>query len=356
MRAEGVEAYLVRSTTDLWWLTGFEGIFDSEEAHAALITEAVCVIHTDSRYSAAMRVAAAGTEWAVEDTTRGVSKFLDSQLGEDFTGTLAIAANTPLNLYRAICETLPAVKIVERDADILNLRATKEPEEVAAIQEAMVIAAAAFEETIAAIRPGMTEREVSLKLEFAMRARGADELAFANIVAAGPNSANPHAVPGSRRLQEGDLVVIDFGARTRGYRSDTTRTIAIGQPSAEQLAAYEAVREANEAVQSALCTAVTGQEMHELAEEILAEHGFANKMGHGLGHGVGLDIHELPVLNPRNSQLIPEGAIVTVEPGVYLPGQFGIRIEDFGLVTSAGFTNFCPIPRDLIIIPTQAMG
>ena len=139
-------------------------------------------------------------------------------------------------------------------------------------------------------------------------------------------------VPGTRALQAGDMVVVDFGARVDGYRSDTTRTLCIGRPSARQQAVFDAVRRANEEVQKRLRAGVTGVEMHQLAEEVLAAEGFGGMMGHGLGHGVGLDIHEEPCLNLRNSQPLPAGAVVTVEPGVYIPGELGVRREDFGLV------------------------
>ena len=359
LRLHGIDAMVVRSTTDLQWLTGFEGLFDSEQAHTAVVTADECVIHTDSRYSTAMRTCAQEEGlWQVDDCMVrdgrpvGVSGFVAHVLETAGlqSGSVAIDAATPLNLYRAFCSALPQAQLLEREADVLNLRAVKEPEEIEGIRAAMAIAEKAFLATVEAIEPGMTEAQVSLKLEMEMRMRGAQELAFANIVASGPNSANPHAVPGQRKLAAGDLVVIDFGARLNGYRSDTTRTISIGKPNQQQRAIYDAVRCANETVQAALKPGVTGKAMHELAESILAEAGFANKMGHGLGHGVGLDIHELPNLSPRNAQPLPEGAVVTVEPGIYLAGQDGVRIEDFGQVTSAGFVNFCPLSHELLVI------
>ena len=221
---------------------------------------------------------------------------------------------------------------------------------MAAIRAAQAVAEAAFLETLEGLRPGQTECEVALALEFALRSRGAQELAFATIVASGPNSANPHAVPGTRALQAGDMVVVDFGARVDGYRSDTTRTLCIGRPSARQQAVFDAVRRANEEVQKRLRAGVTGVEMHQLAEEVLAAEGFGGMMGHGLGHGVGLDIHEEPCLNLRNSQPLPAGAVVTVEPGVYIPGELGVRLEDFGLVGEDGFESFCTLTHQLIVV------
>lgn len=353
MAEQGIDVFVCRSTTDLQWLTGFEGVFDSEQAHTALVTADGAVIHTDSRYSTAMTAAAAGEGvWRVDAVPASAAAFLARELGEAGLGAGAVAIDdtTPLMIYRAYCEQLPQARLLERSGDVLALRQVKEPAELQAMRAAQQVAEAAFLETLESMAPGQTEEQVSLKLEFAMRSRGAQELAFANIVASGPNSANPHAVPGSRVLQEGDMVVLDFGARVGGYRSDTTRTVCIGRPSPRQQAAYDAVRLANEEVQRHLRPGVSGIEMHKLAEQVLEEQGFGGLMGHGLGHGVGLDIHEEPCLNLRNEQPLPAGAVVTVEPGVYIPGEFGIRTEDCGLVGEAGFESFCALTHELVCI------
>lgn len=353
MAQQGIDAFLCRSTTDLQWLTGFEGVFDSEQAHTALVTAQQAVIHTDSRYSTAMAAAAQGEGlWSVDAQPASPAAFAARVLGEAGLQGAAVAIDdtTPLKLYRAYCRELPQARLLERSGDVLALRQVKEPAEVEAIRAAQAVAQAAFLETLEGLRPGQTESEVSLALEFALRSRGAQELAFANIVASGPNSANPHAVPGTRALQAGDMVVVDFGARVDGYRSDTTRTLCIGRPSARQQAVFDAVRHANEEVQKRLRAGVTGIEMHKLAEEVLAAEGFGGMMGHGLGHGVGLDIHEEPCLNLRNSQPLPAGAVVTVEPGVYIPGELGVRLEDFGLVGEDGFESFCTLTHELIVV------
>ena len=200
------------------------------------------------------------------------------------------------------------------------------------------------------MRVGMTEREVAFELEQTMRKMGAEDLAFASIVASGANGASPHSIPGDRRLEDGDLVVMDFGARARGYCSDMTRTVAVGHATERTRAIFDAVRAANETVEAMLRPGVTGRAAHERAEYVLAEHGFAGKMGHGLGHGVGIDIHELPVLSPRNVAPLEAGNVVTVEPGVYLSGEAGCRLEDFGVVTADGFEVFTASTHELVII------
>ncbi len=196
----------------------------------------------------------------------------------------------------------------------------------------------------------MTEREVQIELEDFMRRHGAEGLAFPSIVATGPNGASPHAIPGATRLEAGQCVVLDFGARACGYCSDMTRTVFLGEPDEHLRAAYEAIRQANEQVEAALRPGVTGKDMHELAERVLADHGFAGKMGHSLGHGVGIDIHEEPNLSPRNPHPLVPGNVVTVEPGVYLSGEFGMRLEDFGVITHDGFAVFTQSTHDMVII------
>ena len=353
LKQQGLDAMVVRSTTDLQWLTGFEAVFDTEQAHTAVVTADSCIIHTDSRYSTAMRTAAAEEDlWVVDDEREGAAVFAARVLDKAglADGKIAISADTPLNLYRSYQEKLAQATLVEREGDILRLRQVKEPQEIERMIKAQRVAEHALMEVLDKMHAGQTEAEVSLMLEFAMRSRGAQELAFANIVASGPNSANPHAVPGQRRLAKGDLVVIDFGARVDGYRSDTTRTVCIGAPNADQLRIYNAVKRANEEVRRQVRAGVTGVAMHKLAEDILAQEGFEGKMGHGLGHGVGLDIHEEPCLNTRNEEPLPEGAVVTVEPGVYIAGQNGVRIEDCGQVTKDGFESFCTLTHELMVV------
>ena len=191
---------------------------------------------------------------------------------------------------------MPNARFKERSDDILRLRAVKDADEIVLMKQAQAIASEAFMETLEDLQPGMSERDASIMLEFNMKRLGASELAFANIVASGPNGAKPHAIPSERQFEQGDFIVFDFGARVGGYCSDTTRTVCIGGASDEQIRVYEAVRRANEWVAASIKPGVTGAQMHTLAESELAKAGFEHKMGHSLGHGVGIDIHELPLL------------------------------------------------------------
>ena len=215
------------------------------------MTQDACALHTDMRYSTAMRTRAKDEGiWQIDDERVSAAKFVATFLeGAGLQGgKVLIDTDISLSLYRALVEENPKAEFVEGHGDILALRAVKEPEEVELMKAAQEVASKSFLEFVGKLHVGMTERDASLELELAMRRNGADELAFANIVASGANSANPHSVPGDSTVQPGDLVVVDFGARLNGYRSDTTRTLCIGQPSKEQLRIYETVKLANEEV------------------------------------------------------------------------------------------------------------
>lgn len=392
----GFDAFLVRDTSNIRWLTGFDGVFDDEDAHALLALPAAARLHTDSRYAEAARCAAQAAGGAVEvDDARvaharfaaeGMAAFLKEAATDSGTAaaeaeaapgapapadaagaggvdepapvaeaaTLGIEDAIALREYRALSKELakraPRVSLRETDGFVQKLRAVKDAAEIARLQAAQAVADAAFAHITAFMRPGMTEREVQVELEDFMRRHGAEDVAFPSIVATGVNGASPHAVPGETRLEAGQCVVMDFGAKVQGYCSDMTRTVFLGEPSPRMRAAYETIRQANEQVEKLLAPGVTGKQAHELAEQVLAEAGFAGKMGHALGHGVGLGIHEEPLLAPRNPLPLEPGNVVTVEPGVYLPGEFGMRLEDFGVVTEDGFMVFTKSSHEMVIL------
>ena len=230
------------------------------------------------------------------------------------------------------------------------MRAVKTDAELNRLRAAQAVTDAAFLHIVGFMRPGMTEREVQLELESFMLRHGGEGLAFSSIVATGANGADPHAIPGKARLEAGQCVVMDFGAKAFGYCSDMTRVVFLGSPDERMADAWRVLREANEAVESLLRPGITGKEAHELAEQKLAEGGYGGRMGHGLGHGVGVDIHEQPVLNPRNEAPLVAGNVVTVEPGIYLPGEFGMRLEDCGVVTQDGYEVFSQLGHEMVII------
>ena len=354
----GVDALLVRDTPNIHWLSGFDGVFDEERAHALLVAPNRLALHTDSRYSNAMRVAAAdmGSAIAVDDERISHFQFAHQALVPDddgdgiFEGKLGIEDAISYAEYAKAAKLFDADSLVPTSDAVLSLRAVKDPSEIVRLRAAQAITDAAFLHIIDFMRPGMTEREVQLELESFMLRNGADGLAFGSIVACGENGADPHAIPSSKKLEAGQCVVMDFGARAFGYCSDMTRVVFLGQPHGTMACAWEVLRQANEQVEQMLRPGVTGVEAHNLAEKVLADGGFGGKMGHGLGHGVGLVCHELPTLNTRNDTPLVEGNVVTVEPGIYLPGEFGMRLEDCGVITANGYEVFSHLGHDMVVI------
>lgn len=348
----GLDACYIRDLSNIKWLTGFTGVFDDEPAHAMIVTPDEVWLHTDSRYVAAAEAAAKGGPVRVSSAPGTHAKFL-----LDIVPDGARVAHEDMltlrefhQLEQTINESETAIELVEQSRLIEDMRQVKSAEEVELMRKAQQITDDAFAYIVSYIKPGMSEAQVQRALDTFMFEAGADGLAFPTIVATGDHAASPHAIPGERIIQPGDAIVIDFGARYGGYCSDMTRTVFIGRPTEKMRAAWDAIREANERCEAAVQAGKTGAQIHELAEQILSDHGFAKKMGHGLGHSLGIDIHEDPSLSPRNTESLPKGAVVTVEPGIYLPGEFGMRLEDFGVVTETGFQVLTQSTHDMVII------
>lgn len=351
MLDRGVQAFYVRDTSNIRWLTGFDGVFDSEQAHALVVTADQAVLHTDSRYVAACRREAQKTGNVVIDDTRASHAKVAAGLLAGKACSMGIESSISLAEYRALQGAFPEdVELAETSGVVVGLRGVKSAAEIERMKAAQAITDAAFAHIVGFMKPGMTERQVQLELEEFMLRYGAEALAFSSIVATGANGASPHAIPGETVLEAGQCVVLDFGAKAQGYCSDMTRCVFLGQPDQELQRAYNAIRRANEEVEALIKPGVTGIEMHNHAEAVLEQEGFGGCMGHGLGHGVGLDIHEEPCLNLRNDAPLQPGNVVTVEPGVYIFDKFGMRLEDFGVVTENGFQVFTQSTHDMVVI------
>lgn len=238
----------------------------------------------------------------------------------------------------------PTIDLVE------TLRERKDENEIALIREAVATAEGALELTIARISAGMSELEVAGVLESALRQAGSDGFPFPSIVASGPNAALPHARPTTRRLEKGDFLLLDFGARVGGYCSDITRTFVVGRASAEQREVYEVVRCANERAVRAVRPGMTGRDADGVARGYIQDRGYGELFGHSLGHGIGLEVHEAPRLAKTAEGPLVEGAVVTVEPGIYRPGWGGVRIEDDVHLGAGGTQVLTRFSRELIEI------
>ena len=240
-----------------------------------------------------------------------------------------------------------AVELVAADGLIEELRAIKDDGELARIRAAAALADTALEQVLAQGLAGRSERDVALELEIAIRRLGAEAVSFPPIVAAGPHGALPHAAPRDAEIPAGTLVVIDWGAQLDGYASDCTRTFATGELDPRDAAVYELVLEAQEAALAAVRPGPTGREVDAVARDIIVAAGHGEHFGHGLGHGVGLEVHEGPRLSSRGDTALAPGMVVTIEPGVYVPGAVGVRIEDLVAVTDDGCEVLNGLPKQL---------
>ncbi len=238
-------------------------------------------------------------------------------------------------MHRELSKRLPGVRLVPRNGDVELLRTVKDPDEVASLRKAIRLAAGAYDRAARRLA-GRREREVAEGLETAMRKGGAEATAFPPIVAAGRNSALPHASPGRRTIRRGDLVIIDFGARFRGYHSDTTRTRLPGGGTARARDVYRVVQEAQWAALEAVRPGAAARDVDRAARAVIEQAGYGHCFGHGTGHGVGLEVHENPSIAPRSGEILAPGMVFTLEPGVYIENFGGVRIEDMVLVTERG--------------------
>jgi Xaa-Pro aminopeptidase len=233
---------------------------------------------------------------------------------------------------------------------ISRLRAVKEPAEIAAIKCAQAITDAAFEYILGFIKPGQTERQVAAELEYFMRNNGADGTAFSTICVAGVKSSMPHGVPGENVLKKGDFLTMDYGAMKDGYCSDMTRTVAIGSVTDEQKRVYATVLKAHLSAQQAAKPGMSGRALDKVARDIIYQAGFEGCFGHGLGHSLGLEVHENPRASAVYEGQLQAGNIMTIEPGIYLEGRFGVRIENMIVLTETGSENLTRSPRELIVL------
>jgi Xaa-Pro aminopeptidase len=282
----------------------------------------------------------------VEETERHIYSDLEGRLPR----RMGFEADALTYANFELLQAVGGVDPVPRRGLVESLRAVKEPGELDAIRRATEVTNRTYERLAEERFSGRTEKELVWRMTELFHEEGADEPAFAIDIAAGPTAASPHAVPGDRVVEEGDLVLVDAGAKVDGYCSDCTRTFAVGEISDSLREIYELTRLAQQAGLDAVSPGATGREVDAAARAVIAEAGFGENFGHGLGHGIGLLVHEAPNLRPESTDIIAAGNVVTVEPGIYLSGVAGVRIEDLVVVTEDGCDVLTTLPKELITV------
>lgn len=336
-----LDALLVTRPVNLRYFSGFTGTDG-----ALIVTANETIFLTDSRYTTQANTEVTADqhrEYALQ--AEGIVVALED----------CRAKKVGFEAEDLTCAALERLRIrsgeridwVGLDRPMLALRGIKDDSEIAALEKSAHLAAAAFDEILPLLRPGIAEREIALALEFAMRRQGGDEKSFDLIVASGVRGALPHGAASDRCLRDGEFVTIDFGLRLDGYCSDETVTLAIGQIDAESERVYDTVYQAQQLALAAIHPRVPLQEIDALARNYISAAGYGAFFGHGLGHGVGLEVHEYPTVSPRSLDSAQVGMVFTVEPGIYLPGKCGVRLEDMVVVTSDGCRKLTCIPKGL---------
>jgi Xaa-Pro aminopeptidase len=335
-----LDRILVTELTNVRYLTGFTGTNG-----ACICGPDVRLFLTDFRYTerAAAEVEGWETITVTADWLKGIAERLEGKVGfEDDHMSVRLLEKLKGKLGEG-------VEMVAAGGAVEKLRRVKDEGELAAIEEASKLADEVWRWSLERGLAGRSEREVARAAEARIRELGGDP-SFPAIVAAGPNGALPHAEPGERRIGQGELVVFDMGAQLDGYCSDGTRTFATGEPGEEARRVYGIVLEAQLAALEAVKAGVKGEDVDAVARKMIDAAGHGEHFGHGLGHGVGLEVHEAPRLSLRSDDVLAAGEVVTVEPGIYLPGKLGVRIEDFVVVTDEGLRNLSSLPKDLQLV------
>ena len=345
LRATPNEGALVYVPSNMFYLSGYKG------EGLLLISEAICAVVTDFRYTEQAEKEAPDFRIFMTDPDTSHEQIVGRICREYGINALYYEDDfVTVHQFSECQEKIPTVEWKTMDGAVEKLREIKDESELNCIREACKITGESFERILPGIKEGMTEREVALMLEFDMLSHGAGKLAFSTIVAAGAHGSLPHAVPGDYRIQRGDMITMDFGANFGNYCADMTRTVALGQPSDEMRKIYDIVLDAQKMTQDAVKPGLICREVDAIARDYIYSKGYEGRFGHGLGHAVGIDIHENPRFSQRCDALTEVGNVMTVEPGIYLPGVGGVRIENTVVVTENGCEALTLPTRELIIL------
>jgi Xaa-Pro aminopeptidase len=349
-RIEGLRQNLAGMDCDTAWiiqpenrryLSGFraEDSQFTESSGSLLINESRSLLVTDSRYT--LDAERDAVEFDVQTLKKGLMEGLPGLLKRMGTENLGFEGDyLTWGLHRELSERLledsPSVRLMPLNGAVEEMRVVKDEPEIRTLEASADLMSGILDEVITGLEPGMTEKQVAWQIEGLVLESGAEGLAFPSIVASGPNSALPHAVPTDRKLEKGDPVILDVGLRLNGYCSDMTRTVFLGDPSPDFMEIYRTVREAQTNALKEVRSGVMSNYPDAIARQIINDAGFGDYFGHGLGHGVGLATHERPRLSPLKPTKLEKGMVVTVEPGIYIPGKGGVRLEEMVVIEADG--------------------
>ena len=340
----GDDALLLTAREDVRWACGFTG-----SSGALLISRMEATLFTDGRYAgqAPLEVDGATVQIYAGDLIAAVGQH---PAASSLSAIAVDGSQMSVAEFRRVQSWPNGPQVRSYDSLLSPLTVVKTDDEIRRMRRAQEISDDVFEEMLPLIEPGVSEREVAAEIVYRHLKRGAEAMSFEPIVASGPNGALPHARPSDRRFADGDLVVLDFGCFVEGYASDMTRTVGLGKPESDALEAYSVVRRAQEAAQSAARSGIKACELDRIARGLIEEAGLGGAFAHGLGHGLGLRVHESPRLAAASDEILPDGAVVTIEPGVYIPGRFGVRIENAVILGPEGCIALPQSPTDLILL------
>jgi Xaa-Pro aminopeptidase len=339
MRRERLDGFVVVNLPNVRYLCGYTG-----SNGLMLVTHRDCWFYTDFRYAEQIRTEVEGCRKHV--LARDPLSHPRPEWGKPFLRLGVEENHVTLGRFKQFRKRFPKARLVPTRDLVMELRRTKETVEVETIAEAQSITDRVFRDVLSMVKPGVRERDLALEIESRFRKLG--EVAFGSIVASGPNAAKPHAGFSDRKLRKGDALTFDIGCRVHGYCSDMTRTVFVGKAPPELRKVYEIVHEAQRRALDTIKPGIAGKAADAAARDYITEKGYGKQFGHGLGHGVGIEVHEMPTLSATSKETLAPGDVVTVEPGIYLPGVGGVRIEDMAHVTKTGYVNLTRSPKRLI--------
>ncbi len=343
----GLDAMLLTDEANRYYASGFHS---SGTDGVALVTREKNYYFTDFRYIEAAQQTVTDAEIVMTTAQRGYAALINEAIERHGLKTLGYEDAYMTVAAKTAYEQKLKAQLAPASDLLAQKRAVKDDEEIALLVSAQRIAEKAFAEILNELRPGVSEREIAARLIYWMLHFGAENVSFDPIVVSGANGSMPHGVPGDKLLAEGEFVTMDFGCKYRGYCSDMTRTVALGHVTDEMARVYGVVLEAQTAGIAAARSGITGREADGAARSIIEANGYGEYFGHSFGHGVGVEIHEAPNLSPLNEKLLPAGAVVSAEPGIYLPGRFGVRIEDVLVLREDGCEDITKAPKELLVL------